>query len=167
MFWDLYLTVICNCGNCLHAFLDCFRAKLKCKVRLISEISEFSYLALGQIRKLWNLGKIFLSFRNDLRFISNCDLQLWQQFTCVSWLFQSKRNKGRLISEISVFSYLALGQLRKLGNLGKIFLNFRTDLNFLSKCDLQWWQLFSCFSWLFQEKRVKIGWFPRFRSFRI
>ena len=38
----------------------------KSKVRLISEISEFSYLALGQIRKLGNLGKIFLSFRNDL-----------------------------------------------------------------------------------------------------
>ena len=45
------------------------------KVRLISEISEFSYLALGQIRKLGNLGKIFLSFRNDLNFISNCDSQ--------------------------------------------------------------------------------------------
>ena len=44
----------------------------KSKVRLISEISEFSYLALGQIRKLGNQGKIFL--RNDLRFISNCDL---------------------------------------------------------------------------------------------
>ena len=54
----------------------------KSKVRLISEISEFSYLALGQIRKLGNLGKIFLSFRNDLRFISNCDLRLWQLFTC-------------------------------------------------------------------------------------
>ena len=37
----------------------------KSKVRLIS---EFSYLALGQIRKL---GKIFLTFRNDLNFISN------------------------------------------------------------------------------------------------
>ena len=49
----------------------------KSKVRLISEISEFSYLALGQIRKLGNLGNIFFSFRNDLRFISNCDLQLW------------------------------------------------------------------------------------------
>ena len=45
------------------------------KVRLISEISEVSYLALGQIRKLGNLGKIFLSFRNDLNFISNCDTQ--------------------------------------------------------------------------------------------
>ena len=30
----------------------------KSKVKLISEISEFSYLALGQIRKLENLGKI-------------------------------------------------------------------------------------------------------------
>ena len=38
------------------------------KVRLISEISEFSYLALGQIRKLGNHGNIFLSFRNDLNF---------------------------------------------------------------------------------------------------
>ena len=45
------------------------------KVRLISEISEFSYLALGQIRKLGNLGKIFLCFRNDLNFISNYDSQ--------------------------------------------------------------------------------------------
>ena len=48
----------------------------KSKVRLISEISEFSYLALGQIRKLGNLGtEIFPSFRNDLNFISNCDSQ--------------------------------------------------------------------------------------------
>ena len=50
----------------------------KSKVRLISvisEISEFSYLALGQIRKLGNLGKIFLNFRNDLKFISNYDSQ--------------------------------------------------------------------------------------------
>ena len=46
----------------------------------------------------------------------------------------------RLISEISEFS---LGQIRKLA---KIFLSFRTDLNFISKCALQWWQLFSCFS---------------------
>ena len=38
-------------------------------IRLISEISEFSYLALGQIRKL---GKIFLSFSTDLNFISKC-----------------------------------------------------------------------------------------------
>ena len=44
----------------------------KSKVRLIS---EFSYLALGQIRKLGNLGKIFPSFRNDLNFISNYDSQ--------------------------------------------------------------------------------------------
>ena len=50
----------------------------KSKFRLISEISEFSYLALGQIRKLGNLGnlgKIFLCFRNDLNFISNYDSQ--------------------------------------------------------------------------------------------
>ena len=45
----------------------------KSKVRLISEISEFSYLALGQIRKLGNLGKIFLSFRNDLNFPAKSD----------------------------------------------------------------------------------------------
>ena len=41
-------------------------SKEKSKARLISEISEFSFIALGQIRKLGNLGKIFLSFRNDL-----------------------------------------------------------------------------------------------------
>ena len=40
----------------------------------ISELSEFFYLALGQIRQLGNLGETFLSFKNDLRFISNCDL---------------------------------------------------------------------------------------------
>ena len=39
----------------------------KSKVKLISEIAEFSYLALGQLRKL---GNIFLSFRNDLNLIS-------------------------------------------------------------------------------------------------
>ena len=33
----------------------------KGNVRQIFEISEVSYLALGQIRKLGNLGKIFLS----------------------------------------------------------------------------------------------------------
>ena len=47
-----------------------------------------------------------------------------------------KKSKVRLISE---FSYSALGQIRKLGNLGKIFLRFRPDLNFPVKCDLQWW----------------------------
>ena len=56
----------------------------KSKVRLIS---EFSYLALGKIRKL---GKIFLSFRNDLNFICNCDLKWLPLFSCVSRLFQSK-----------------------------------------------------------------------------
>ena len=50
-----------------------------------------------------------------------------------------KKSKAKLISEISEFSFLALGQIRKLGNLGKIFLRLRTDLNFLVKCDLQWW----------------------------
>ena len=45
----------------------------KSKVSLISEISEFSYLALGQKRKLGNLGKIFPGFRNDLNLISNCE----------------------------------------------------------------------------------------------
>ena len=44
--------------------------KQKSKVRLISEISEFSYLALGQIRKLAYLGNISLTFRNHLNFIS-------------------------------------------------------------------------------------------------
>ena len=43
----------------------------KSKVRLISEISEFSYLALGQIRKLGNIGKIFFTFRTELNFISS------------------------------------------------------------------------------------------------
>ena len=71
-----------NGSDYFHAFLDCLR--VKSKVRPISEISEFSYLALGQIRKLGNLGKIFLSFRNYLNFISNCGLQLWQLFTCFS-----------------------------------------------------------------------------------
>ena len=47
----------------------------KSKARLICEISEFSYLALGQIRKLRNLGKIFLSLRIDLNFISDYDSQ--------------------------------------------------------------------------------------------
>ena len=42
----------------------------KSKVRLISEISELSYLALGKIRQHGNPGKIFPSFRNDLNFIS-------------------------------------------------------------------------------------------------
>ena len=59
----------------------------KSKVKLISEISEFSYLALGEIRKL---GKIFLSFRNYLNFMCNCDLQWLQLFSYISRLFQSK-----------------------------------------------------------------------------
>ena len=47
----------------------------KSKVRLISEISELSYFALVQIRKHGNLGKILLSFRNDLNFLCNYDSQ--------------------------------------------------------------------------------------------
>ena len=47
----------------------------KSKVRQISEISEFSYLALVQIRKPGNLGKISLSFKNDFNFMSNYDSQ--------------------------------------------------------------------------------------------
>ena len=35
----------------------------KSKVMLISEISEFAYLALWQIQKIGNLRKIFLSFK--------------------------------------------------------------------------------------------------------
>ena len=61
--------------------------------------------------------------------------------TTVFMLFltvSEQTSKVRLISEISEISYLALGQIRKLRNLGKIFLSFRTELNFLSKCDLQW-----------------------------
>ena len=57
-----------------------------------------------------------------------------------------QKSKVRLISEISEFSYLALGEIPKLGNLGKFFFSFKTELNFLSKCDLQWLQLSSCFS---------------------
>ena len=59
----------------------------------------------------------------------------------VSMLFQTvseEKNKVRLISEISEFSYLALGQIRKLGNLGTILLSFRNDLNYISYYDSQW-----------------------------
>ena len=50
----------------------------------------------------------------------------------VYWTVLEQKSKVRLISEISVFSYLALGQIRKLGNLGKIFLGFKTELNFFT-----------------------------------
>ena len=60
-----------------------------------------------------------------------------------------QKGKVNLISE---FSYLALVEIRKLGNLGKM--NY---LNFICTCDLQWLQLFSCFSILFQSKSVKLG----------
>ena len=39
----------------------------------------------------------------------------------VFWTVLEQKSKVRLISEICVFSFLALGQIRKLGNLGKIF----------------------------------------------
>ena len=113
-------------------FLMVFRQKSK--VRLISESSEFSYLALGQIRKLGNLGKIFLCFKNDLNFISvicngkNC-------FHAFLNSISEQKSKVRLISKIPEFSYLALGQIRKLG---KVFLSFRNDLNFKIYYDLQW-----------------------------
>ena len=90
------------------------------KVGLISEISVFSYLALVQIRKLGNLGKIFLSFKTKLNF----DLIWFAMVGTVFMLFltvSEKKSKARLISEISEFSFLALGQIWKLGNLGKIF----------------------------------------------
>ena len=90
------------------------------KVRLISEISVFSYLALGQIRKLGNLGKIFLSFKTELNF----DLIWFAMVATVFMLFltvSEKKSKARLISEISEFSFLALGQIWNLGNLGKSF----------------------------------------------
>ena len=53
----------------------------------------------------------------------------------VFWTVLEQKSKVRLISE---FSYLALGQIRKLGNLGKIFPSSRNDLNFISNCDSQW-----------------------------
>ena len=56
----------------------------------------------------------------------------------VFWTVSEQTSKVRLISEISEFSFIALGQIRKLGNLGKIFLCFRNDLNFISNCDSQW-----------------------------
>ena len=85
----------------------------------------------------------------------------------LSLTVSEQKSKVRLISEISEFLYSALEQTRKLRNLGKIFLSFRTELNVISNCDLQWLQLFSCFSRPFQRKRVKLGRFPRFPSFRI
>ena len=51
----------------------------------------------------------------------------------IFWTVLEQKSKVRLTSEISVFSYLASGQIRKHGNLGKIILSFRNDLNFISK----------------------------------
>ena len=98
-------------------------SELKSKVKLISEISEFSYLAVGQIGKLLNLGKIFLSFKTELNF------NIWQVFSFFFLNVSEQKSEVRLISE---FSYLALRQIRKLRNLGKIFLSFRNDLSFMS-----------------------------------
>ena len=103
-------------------------------------------MALGQIRKLGIHGKIFPSFKNDLRFISHCGLVIVAIVYMLFLTVSEQKSKVRLISEISVFSYLALAQIRKLGNLGNIFLSFRNDLNFISNYDLQLWQLFTCFS---------------------
>ena len=61
------------------------------------------------------------------------------------------------LEKVGCLSYLALGQIRKLENLRKILLSFRNDLNFTSNCDLQWKELFLCFSKLFPRKRVKLG----------
>ena len=55
----------------------------------------------------------------------------------VFWTVLEKKSKARLISEISEFSFLALGQIRKHGNLGKIFFSFSNDLNFMSNYDSQ------------------------------
>ena len=88
----------------------------KNKVRKISEISEFSYLAYGQIRKLEKLGKFFkASITTRTRSVlvvcplSNC------------FHASGQKNKIRKISEISEFSYLAYGQIRKHGKLGIFF----------------------------------------------
>ena len=56
----------------------------------------------------------------------------------LSLTVSEQKSKVRLISEISEFLYSALEQTRKLRNLGKILLSFRTELNVISNCDLQW-----------------------------
>ena len=63
-----------------------------------------------------------------------------------------QNSKFRLISEISEFFYLVLGQIQKLGNLGKIFLSFMTDLNFLAKCDYNGGNCFHAFLDYFRAK---------------
>ena len=104
----------------------------KNKVRLIS---EFSYLALGQIRKLGNLRKIYLSVRNDLNFICmTCDGS-----NCFHAFLNCFRTKEQSLTDfrnfrVFVFSIRANSKTR---NLGKIFLSFRNDLNFISNYALQ------------------------------
>ena len=55
----------------------------------------------------------------------------------LSLTVSEQKSQVRLISEISVLD-LALGRIRKLGNLGNIFLSFRNDLNFIFNYDSQW-----------------------------
>ena len=56
----------------------------------------------------------------------------------VFMLFLTVSEQKSKVGLISEFLYLALGQIRKLGNLGKIFLSFKNDLNFISYYHLQW-----------------------------
>ena len=63
-----------NGSDYFHAFLDCLR--VKSKVRMISEISAFSYLALGKFENSGISERFFSGSGMNLRFISNCDLQL-------------------------------------------------------------------------------------------
>ena len=57
-----------------------------------------------------------------------------------------QNSKVRLISEISEISEFPYLASRQIGKFGKISLSFRTELNFISNCDLQWLKLFLCFS---------------------
>ena len=63
-----------------------------------------------------------------------------------------QKSKFRLISEISEFFYLVLGQIQKLRKLGKIFLSFMTDLNFVVKCDYNGDNCFDAFLYYFIAK---------------
>ena len=65
------------------------------------------------------------------------------------WTVLEQKSKVRLISE---FSHLALGQIRKHGNLRKISLSFRNDLNFMSKYDSNGSNCFHAFLDFFRAK---------------
>ena len=67
-------------------------------------------------------------------------------------IISEQKSKVRLISEISEFFYLVLGQIQKLRKLGKIFLSFMTDLNFLAKCDYNCGNCFHAFLHYFTAK---------------